>query len=52
VSGGLLMLAMAAWVLLSAVVAALIVLVQVIHEKTEELRGWSYEPDDSDDWLV
>jgi hypothetical protein len=46
------MLVMAAWVVLSAATAALIVLVQVIHAKTEELRDWSFEPDDSDDWLV
>jgi hypothetical protein len=51
-SAGLLMLVMFAWVLLSAIITALIMLVSVIHEKTEELRDWSYEPDDSDDWLV
>jgi hypothetical protein len=52
VSAGLLMLAMLAWVLMSAAVAGLIMLVSVINEKTEELRDWSYEPDDSDEWLA
>jgi hypothetical protein len=46
------MLAMLAWVLMSAAVAGLIMLVTVIHEKSEELRDWSYESGDSDEWLV
>jgi hypothetical protein len=51
-SAALLMLAMLAWVLMSAAVTGLIMLVTVVHEKTEELRDWSHEPDDSDGWLV
>lgn len=51
-NAGLLMLSLIAWVLMSALLAALVALVGVVHAKTEELRGWSFESDDSDDWLV
>lgn len=49
---GLLMLGMLVWVLMSALIVSLFVLLQVIHEKIEELSNSIYEWDDSDEWLA
>jgi hypothetical protein len=52
VSAGVLMLGMLIWVLMSAVVASLFVLLQVIREKIEELNNSIYEDDGTDEWLA
>lgn len=49
-SVGVLMLGMVAWVLMSAVVVSLFVLLQVIREKIEELSNSIYESDETEDW--
>jgi hypothetical protein len=49
-SAGVLMLGMLAWVLMSAVVVSLFVLLQVIREKIEELSNSIYESDETEDW--
>jgi hypothetical protein len=51
-SAGVLMLGMLAWVLMSAVIVLLFVLLQVIHEKIEELNNSIYEDDGTDEWLA
>lgn len=49
---GVLMLVMVAWVVLSALIASLFVLLQVVREKIEDLDAWVFEADDSDEWLA
>jgi hypothetical protein len=51
-SAALLMLAMFAWVVVSALLASVMALIGAIDEKAGELQDWSYEPDDFPDWPV